>query len=117
MRANRLSILNAGWRSSSAIAERGVVQLVETEAHPELRGLVLDDEQQLVVGIGEWMLSTEHVVEVEVVAVRHPPVERHRGTVIGRIERLGVHDARVGGLPGGCRPPPAVARRSVASPR
>ena len=49
--------------------------LVDGEAHPELGGLVLDDEQHLVVGVGEGGLGGEDQVEAEVVAVGHAPGE------------------------------------------
>ena len=39
------------------------------EAEPQLRCLVLNDEQHFVVGVGSWTLRVEQLVEVEVVAV------------------------------------------------
>ena len=45
------------------------VQLVEQQLQPQLGGLVLDDEQQLVVGVGPGVLRGEHGVEAEVLRV------------------------------------------------
>ena len=51
----------------------GRAQLVQDELEPELRGLVLDDEEQLVMvlGIAHRMLRGEEPIEVEVRPVRH----------------------------------------------
>ena len=45
------------------------MQLVQHELDPQLAGLVLDDEQQLVVGVGARVLGAEDVVEAEVLGV------------------------------------------------
>ncbi len=52
-------------------------QLVEDELEPELAGLVLDDEEHLVVvrRTGERRLRREQLVELQVAAVRHPILE------------------------------------------
>ena len=46
-----------------------MAQLVQDELEPDLGRLVLDDEQDLVVGVGPWVLGAEDRVEVEVLAV------------------------------------------------
>ena len=52
----------------------GAGELVQHELQPELGGLVLDDEQQLVVVLGRahGVLGTQQGLEVEVAAVAHP---------------------------------------------
>ena len=45
------------------------MQLVEHELEPDLRGLVLDDEEQLVVRVGTGMLRCQQRVEAEVLGV------------------------------------------------
>jgi hypothetical protein len=54
---------------------RRAVELVEQELDPQLAGVVLDDEQHLVVHRGYGSLRGEQLVEVQVVAVRPALVE------------------------------------------
>jgi hypothetical protein len=55
----------------------GGAQLVQDELQPQLAGLVLDDEQQLVVVLGAaaGVLRGQQVVEVEVRGVGHGAAE------------------------------------------
>ena len=53
----------------------GGAQLVQHQLHPQLAGLVLHDEQQLVVVRRQRMLRAQHLVEVQVVAVVHVVAE------------------------------------------
>ncbi|KDB52856.1 hypothetical protein X805_15900 [Sphaerotilus natans subsp. natans DSM 6575] len=71
-------------------ADRGG-QLVQHQLHPQLGGLVLDDEQQLVVVRRERLLRGEDLVELQIVAIAH---------VAGEIELRAfvAHD----GLAAGC---------------
>ena len=71
MRDTRASILKALRSSSRAIARDGGAQLVQHQLHPQLAGLVLDDEQHLVVVGRERLLRAEDGVELQVVAVAH----------------------------------------------
>jgi hypothetical protein len=56
------------------MAHRGA-QLVQHQLHPELAGLVLHDEQHLVVLGRERVLGAQQLVQVQVVAVAHGPRE------------------------------------------
>ena len=55
----------------------GVEEFVDDEPEPQLRGLVLDDEEQLIVvfGTADWMLGAEETVEVEIRPVCHRLLE------------------------------------------
>src|SRR5664279_1030397 len=46
--------------------------LVDHQLHPQLGGVVHDDEEHLVVMIREWLLRTEQLVQVQVAAVVEP---------------------------------------------
>jgi hypothetical protein len=48
-----------------------VPQLVDDELEPEFRGLVLDDEQQLVVvgWVAQWLLGGQQPIEPQIAAV------------------------------------------------
>jgi hypothetical protein len=37
---------------------------------------VLDDEQELVVGLGQWVLGRQQPIEIEVVGIRHRSLRR-----------------------------------------
>ena len=50
----------------------GGAQLVDDQLHPEFGGLVLDDEQHLVVPVRQRDLRAEQLVEVQVAAVVEP---------------------------------------------
>ena len=56
-------------------------QLVQHQLHPQLAGLVLDDEQHLVVRAASAVLRAEHRVEVQVVAVAHVAAEVDLGAL------------------------------------
>ncbi len=60
-------------------------QLVQHQLHPQLAGLVLDDEQHLVMVGRERLLRGQDGVELEIVAVAHAAAEVERGV-------LGAHD-------------------------
>src|SRR5262249_34871302 len=62
------------------------VELVDDQPHPQLRRLVLDDEQQLVVvlGIRQRMLGGEQLVELEVGGVREAAAQVARDAVLDR---------------------------------
>jgi len=49
----------------------GRVQLVDRKLHPEFGGLVLDDEQRLVVGRRKQMLGVQNLVELEIIRIGH----------------------------------------------
>ena len=57
----------------------GRADLVDGELHPQFRGLVLDDEQQLVMGGTQRLLRVEHALEVQIVGIGHAVLERHLG--------------------------------------
>ena len=63
MRDTRASILKAGC--SSVVGDRAArgAELVDGKLHPQLGGLVLDDEQHLVMRVGERMLRAEDRVQ------------------------------------------------------
>ncbi len=67
-------------------------QLVQHQLHPQFRGLVLDDEQQLVLGVAQGMLRGQDRVEREVVAIGHASVEGHLGAFRRGVVGFG-HDA------------------------
>ena len=50
-------------------------QFVDDELHPQLGGLMLDDEEHLVVVLAERCLGTEQRVELQVARVGHLPGE------------------------------------------
>ena len=77
------------------------IELVQRQLHPQLGGLVDDDEQHLVVRIGARLLRAEQRVELEIVAVAHCAGEigvrrggRLRGVLLAGFVR---HEARVNG--------------------
>ena len=67
----------AGPRSSSGQALEHGVELVDDQPHPQLRRLVLDDEQQLVVvlGLAERMLGAQQPVEIQIAGVGLAPAQ------------------------------------------
>ena len=65
--------------------------LVDGELHPELRGLVLDDEEQLVMRRRQRLLRVEHALEMQVIAIGHAPGERHLRAFLGGIVGLAAH--------------------------
>ncbi len=58
---------------------------MDRKLHPELGGLVLDDEQQFVMRLRERLLRVQHAFQMKIVAVGHPSVERHLGALFGGI--------------------------------
>src|SRR5690606_11617477 len=54
---------------------KGAIQLVQHELEPQLAGLMLDDEEQLVRLLAARMLRTQQRVEPQVVAVGRPLLE------------------------------------------
>ena len=80
-------------RLQPVLADRrhGRADLVDGELHPELGGLVLDDEQQLVMRVRQRLLRVEHAFEMQVVAIGHAPGERHLRAFARRIVRLAAH--------------------------
>ena len=71
MRDTRASILKACRSWSRRTARDRRAQLVQHELHPQLAGLVLHDEQHLVVVGRQRLLRAQDLVEVQVVAVAH----------------------------------------------
>src|SRR5438552_5082192 len=69
----------------------GRTYCVDGELHPELGGVVLDDEQQFVVRGGERLLRVQHALQMQIVAVGHAPVERHLRTLVARIGGFAGH--------------------------
>ena len=61
------------------------LNLVERELHPQFRGLVLDDEQHLVMGLGQRLLRRQDMVDLQIVAIGHALPEIGLGAVFGRI--------------------------------
>ncbi len=61
------------------------VQFVQSKPHPEFRGLVLDDEQQLVMRGAQRVLGIEHGIKAKVIGIGHAPVERHLRAIAGGI--------------------------------
>ena len=59
------------------------VQFVQHQFHPQLAGLVLDDEQHLVVVGRQRLLRVQHLVEMQVVAITHGPAEVELGLFLG----------------------------------
>jgi hypothetical protein len=62
---------------------------VEGEFHPQFGGLVLDDEQEFVMGGAKRPLRGQDMVERKVVTVGHAPVKRHLRAFTGGIVGLG----------------------------
>jgi hypothetical protein len=60
----------------------GRVQLVQHQLHPQLRGLVLHDEEHLVVVGRERLLRAQDGVELQVVAIAHVLGEIELGAVV-----------------------------------
>ena len=58
-------------------AREHLLELVDDQPHPQLGGLVLDDEQQLVVvlGLAQRMLGVEQLVQVEIARVGQAAAE------------------------------------------
>lgn len=70
----------------------GFQQLVQDQLQPELTGLVLDDEQQLIVVFGfteGGVLGAEQVVKVQISAVRHCMPEIRTDCVLDIPDALG----------------------------
>src|ERR1043165_8966700 len=65
---------------------------MDREPHPEPGGLVLDDEQHLVMGFRERMLRRENGVETEIVVVGHAAGEVGLGAFSRRIIGLAGHE-------------------------
>jgi hypothetical protein len=42
---------------------------MQAQLHPQFRNLVNDDEQHLVVLVGQWVLCREQFVEIEVLRI------------------------------------------------
>src|SRR6185437_1894744 len=93
-------------------------ELVQHQAHPQLRGLVHDDEQHLVVLEGERLLRIEELVEVQVLAVGERgaeiPVDRLAGEVhpLGLVVALRAHDASSPNTQSGTRRQPSSSSLS-----
>jgi hypothetical protein len=64
-------------------------ELVQHQAHPQLRGLVHDDEHHLVVLEGERLLRVEHLVEMQVLAVGERGAELPVNGLAGEVHPLG----------------------------
>src|SRR6185437_908923 len=65
-------------------------ELVQHEAHPELGGLVHDDEHHLVVLEGQRLLRFEHLVEMQVLAVGERGAEIPVNRLAGEVDPLGL---------------------------
>ena len=65
----RAKILNDSREPVGAHERHRAVELVEQQLDPQLAGVVLDDEQHLVVDVGDRPLRREQLVELQVVAV------------------------------------------------
>ena len=63
-------------------ASHGGLQLVQHQLHPQLAGLVLHDEQHLVVVGRERLLRVQDGVELQVVAVAHAVIKVELGFFI-----------------------------------
>ncbi len=87
--------------------------LVDRQPHPQLRRLVLDDEQHLVMGVRQRRLGVEDTIEAQVVAIGHASREGHLGALAGGVVGLAAHRRRLrsGGI--GPRPTYAAARRAA----
>ena len=103
-----------------------MAQLVEDELEPDLGRLVLDDEQDLVVGVGARVLGAEDGVEMQVLAVAelalHLQVGAFKVGATGHRSsfRMPPHDGSRRAprrSPRGPWPPGVDARPAVAPPR
>ena len=65
----RASILNVGPKIIAPHAVDGGVEFVQAQLHPQFRDLMDDDEQHLVVLVGQRMLRIQQLVEIEVLRV------------------------------------------------
>ena len=65
------------------------VEFVQGKAHPEFRGLVLDDEEHLVMRGGQAILRCQDAVDLQVVAIGHARVEGHLRAIFGGVEGAG----------------------------
>jgi len=73
--------------ASHALQRRG--QLVQHEAHPQLRHLVHDDEQHLVVLARQRLLRGEELLQLQVFAVGHRGTEVPVHRLVGELHALG----------------------------
>jgi hypothetical protein len=69
----------------------GGLQLVQRQLHPQLAGLVLDDEEHLVVRRREWLLRRQDGVELQVVAIAHRGAEVELRAVVVAGEVVWTH--------------------------
>jgi hypothetical protein len=69
IRATRESILKAGWNHVTSDSPARRVDLVNRQAHPQFRNLMLHDEQHLVMRAGERLLRAENLVDMKIVAI------------------------------------------------
>jgi hypothetical protein len=78
----RASILKAGRQLVARHVADGGAQLVQHQLHPQLAGLVLHDEQHLVVRGRQRLLRAEDGVQLQVVAVAHVGAEVELGALV-----------------------------------
>ncbi len=79
----RASILKALPQLVAGDAGHRRRQLVQQQLHPQLAGLVLHDEEHLVVFGRERVLRFEQLVQVQVVAIAHVAAEIELGAFFG----------------------------------
>ncbi|MCY1355789.1 hypothetical protein D3C87_1601730 [compost metagenome] len=63
--------LERGRQLSQSNVLTGGIELVQHQLHPQLRGLMLDDEQHLVMVRRQRVLCAENAPQIQVVAVAH----------------------------------------------
>ena len=85
----------AGPRSSIDSAREHGVQLVDDQPHPQLAGLVLHDEEQLVVvlGLTERDLGREQPVQVQIAGVGLAVAQVARDARLDLAQIVGAHSA------------------------
>jgi hypothetical protein len=84
MRLTRQHLEGIGLGLARCIGNRcrGRAHLVQHQLHPQLAGLVLDDEQHLVMGGRQRVLGRENLVQMQIVAIAHVTAEVELGFLV-----------------------------------
>jgi hypothetical protein len=92
----RLNLRDPGEHLESGVEVVGLdlpddgPELVERKLHPELRHLMDDDEESLVVVAGDGRLRAENLLELQVPRIAHPTFEVPMDLLSGEIDGAGL---------------------------
>src|SRR5271168_961550 len=75
--------LEGGLNRVTSDSPARLVDLVNRQAHPQFRNLMLHDEQHLVMRAGERLLRAENLVEMKIVAIGHTGFKGSFGAFCG----------------------------------